>query len=64
MASSQKDTSPNRGVKKGGLKNSNAHREGPLVGPKDAAFKDKVVGNTPNEGAPHLSGKGVVGKVI
>lgn len=64
MASSYKDSSPNKGGKKGGLKNSNAKREGPLDGPKKAAFNDKSVGVEPNEGAPHLPGKGVIGKVI
>ncbi len=65
MASSQKDSSPNMGGKKGGaLKNAGAKREGPLAGPKDAAFKDKAVDSMPNEGAPELPGKGVIGKVI
>lgn len=65
MASSQKDSSPNMGAKKGGaLKNAGALREGPLAGPKDAAFKDKAVDNMPNEGAPELSKKGVIGDLI
>ena len=38
-------------------------RDGPLEG-KNAAFNDKSVGVEPNEGAPKLSGKGVVGKCI
>lgn len=64
MASSQKDSSPNMGKKGGGMKNSGAHREGPLVGPKDAPFNDKKVDNMPNEGAPELSKKGVIGKMV
>lgn len=64
MASSQKDSSPNQGKKGGGLKNSGAHREGPLAGPKDAAFNDKAVENMPNEGSPKLSGKGAIGKLV
>lgn len=64
MASSQKDSSPNMGKKAGGLKNSNAKREGPLEGPKKAAFADKKVDNMPNEGAPELAKKGVIGKLV
>lgn len=63
MASSQRDTSPNMGKKKGGMKNHDA-REGPHEGPKKTAFNDKSVDSMPNEGAPELSKKGVVGKVI
>ncbi len=64
MASSQKDSSPNQGKKGGALKNAGAKREGPLAGPKDPAFADKSVDSMPNEGAPKLSGKGVIGKCI
>ena len=65
MPSGQKDSSPNMGGKKGGgLKNSGALREGPLEGPKKAAFNDKKVDAMPNEGAPELSGKGVIAEII
>ncbi len=63
MASSQKDTSPNMGKKKGGMKNNDG-REGAKVGPKNAPFSDKPVDSMPNEGAPKLPGKGVIGKLI
>ncbi len=60
--SSYKDASPNSGAKKkGGMKNQDG-REGPKKG--EASFKDKSVGVEPNEGAPKLSGKGVIGKCI
>ena len=63
MASSYKDSSPNAGSKKkGGMKNEDG-REGAKAASKPA-FNDKSVGVEPNEGAPKLSGKGVVGKVI
>lgn len=64
MASSQKDTSPNMGKKgSGGMKNKDG-RQGPHEGPKSPAFSDKKVDSMPNEGAPELSKKGVIGKVI
>ena len=60
MASSYKDSSPNSGAKsKGGMKNKDG-RMGPHYGPKSAAFNDKNVGTMPNEGAPKLTGKGVI----
>ena len=63
MASSYKDSSPNSGAKKkGGMKNNDG-REGPKNASKPA-FSDKAVDNMPNEGAPHLSGKGVIGKMV
>ena len=63
MASSQRDTSPNMGSKKSvGMKNNDG-REGPQEAAKPA-FKDKAVNNMPNEGAPELSGKGVIAKLI
>lgn len=65
MASSYKDSSPNAGAnKKGALKNAGACREGSLEGPKKPSFNDKAVDVMPNEGAPELSKKGVIGKVI
>ncbi len=58
------DSSPNSGAKsKGGLKNKDG-REGPQDGPSKSAFKDKAVDSMPNEGAPELSKKGVVGELI
>lgn len=63
MASSQRDTSPNMGKKAKGMKNQDG-REGAQSGPKKAAFNDKAVGDMPNEGAPKLAGKGVIGKLI
>ncbi len=59
MASSQKDASPNMGKKSNGKE----IKEGPKSAGK-AAFNDKSVGVEPNEGAPKLSGKGVIGKCI
>ena len=62
--SSYPDSSPNAKAKgKGGMKNDDG-REGPKMGPKNPAFADKAVGDMPNEGAPHLSGKGVIAKKI
>ncbi len=61
--SSYKDASPNSGAKKkGGMKNQDG-REGAKAAGK-AAFNDKSVDSMPNEGAPKLSGKGVVGRCI
>lgn len=63
MASAQKDSSPNMGGKKSvGMKNNDG-REGPKAAGK-AAFNDKSVDSMPNEGAPELSGKGVIAKLI
>ncbi len=63
MASSYSDSSPNSGAKaKGGMKNDDG-REGTKVGSK-APFNDKAVDNMPNEGAPELSKKGVVGEIV
>ena len=62
--SSYPDSSPNAKAKgKSGMKNKDG-REGPHEGPKNAAFNDKSVGVEPNEGAPHLKGKGVIAKCI
>lgn len=61
MASSYKDSSPNSGAKsKGGMKNHDG-RQGPQSA-EQPAFKDKAVNDMPNEGAPELSKKGVVGQ--
>lgn len=62
MASSQKDTSPNQGKKASGTKNDDG-REGAKTGAK-APFNDKSVGEMPNEGAPELGGKGVIGDLV
>ncbi len=59
MASSQKDSSPNMGKKSNGKE----IKEGPKSAGK-AAFNDKSVDSMPNEGAPKLSGKGVIGKLV
>lgn len=68
MPSGMPDSSPSN---KAGYKNRDKMstknkdgREGPLEGPKTAPFNDKKVDVMPNEGAPSLSKKGVIGKVI
>ena len=54
------DSSPNAKAKgEGGMKNHDG-REGGHDGPKMPEFKDKAVGDMPNEGAPELSKKGVI----
>lgn len=67
MASSYSDSSPNSGAKKkGGMKNVDG-REGGSGWNSDkskASFKDKAVDSMPNEGAPELPKKGVIGKVL
>jgi hypothetical protein len=64
MSSGLPDSSPSSGSKKAkGMKNQDG-REGPQVGPKQAAFNDKKVDSMPNEGAPELTGKGVIAKLI
>lgn len=65
MSSGMPDSSPSSKSKKGsgGMKNNDG-REGAQVGPKKAAFNDKAVDSMPNEGAPELSGKGCIAKLI
>ena len=65
MPSGMPDASPSTKSGKGrvGMKNNDG-REGPQVGPKQAAFNDKSVDNMPNEGAPKLGGKGVIAKLV
>lgn len=64
MSSGMPDSSPSSKSKKGsgGMKNNDG-REGAQTGSK-AAFNDKSVGVEPNEGAPELTGKGVIAKLI
>lgn len=61
--SNYKDSSPNSGAKKkGGMKNNDG-REGSKAASKPA-FNDKAVDSMPNEGAPRLSGKGTIAKLV
>lgn len=61
------DASPNSGAKKkGGMKNVDG-REGGAgwnSSKSNSKFSDKSVGTMPNEGAPELPKKGVVGKLV
>ncbi len=65
MAASYKDVSPNMGAKKSGKgKKAGIDPCFEKGSDKKVAFNDKAVGDMPNEGAPKLSGKGVVAKLV
>lgn len=60
------DSSPSSGSKKGGGMKNVDGREGGAGWNSDkskASFSDKAVDSMPNEGAPTLGSKGVIGKV-
>jgi len=56
------DVSPYAGKKNSGKKNNDG-REGPKEAGKPK-FNDKLVYDSPNEGAPELSKKGVIGRKV
>ena len=65
MASTYKDSNPNAGAKASSRgKKAGVDAAFEKGSDKKVAFNDKLVGVEPNEGAPHLSGKGVIGKII
>ena len=65
MASSYPDSNPNAKAKGGGRsKKAGIDPAFEKGSDKKMGFNDKSVGVEPNEGAPRLSGKGVVAKLI
>ena len=64
MASSYKDANPNAGAKASGKKKAGVGAPFSKGSDKKVGFNDKAVGVEPNEGAPKLSGKGVIGKIV